>query len=70
MNTEAAECHKSKRQLLELLEQKDIEISEKNITMKSYLDKIVSGFFMSYCLLGSLGECVGLLLCYRVLFMS
>lgn len=44
LNTEASEFHKSKRQLLELLEQKDIEISEKNITMKSYLDKIVSSF--------------------------
>uniref|UniRef100_A0A165YAK9 Uncharacterized protein n=1 Tax=Daucus carota subsp. sativus TaxID=79200 RepID=A0A165YAK9_DAUCS len=42
LNTEASEFHKSKRQLLELLEQKDIEISEKNVTMKSYLDKIVN----------------------------
>lgn len=38
---EASEFHKSKRQLLELLEQKDIEISEKNVTIKTYLDKIV-----------------------------
>lgn len=45
LHTEASEFHKSKRQLLELLEQKDIEISEKNITIKSYLDKIVSSFF-------------------------
>ncbi|KAK1387944.1 Nuclear-pore anchor [Heracleum sosnowskyi] len=42
LNTEASEFHKSKRQLLELLEHKDIEISEKNITIKSYLDKIVN----------------------------
>ncbi|KAL8134769.1 nuclear-pore anchor isoform X1 [Apium graveolens] len=42
LNTESSEFHKSKRQLLELLEQKNIEISEKNVTMKSYLDKIVN----------------------------
>lgn len=36
------ELHKSKRQLIELNEQKDLELSEKNATMKSYLDKIVS----------------------------
>jgi hypothetical protein len=40
--------HKSKRQLIELVEQKDLEISEKNATMKSYLDKIVSS--IHYCL--------------------
>ena len=34
--------HKSKRQLIELVEQKDLEIGEKNATIKSYLDKIVS----------------------------
>lgn len=38
---EVAEHQKSKRQLLELVEQKDIEIAEKNATIKSYLDKIV-----------------------------
>lgn len=37
-----SELHKSKRQLIELVEQKDLEISEKNATFKSYLDKIVS----------------------------
>lgn len=42
LSMEASEFHKSKRQLLELLEQKDIEISEKNVTNKSYLDKIVN----------------------------
>jgi hypothetical protein len=43
-----SELHKSKRQLIELVEQKDLEISEKNATMKSYLDKIVSS--IHYCL--------------------
>lgn len=42
MTTEVSELHKSKRQLIELVEQKDLEISEKNATFKSYLDKIVS----------------------------
>ncbi|CAK9179681.1 unnamed protein product [Ilex paraguariensis] len=42
LSTEASELHKSKRQLIELLEQKDLEISEKNATIKSYLDKIVN----------------------------
>ncbi|XP_042520099.1 nuclear-pore anchor [Macadamia integrifolia] len=42
LSTEVSELHKSKRQLLELLEQKDIEIGEKNATIKSYLDKIVN----------------------------
>ncbi|KAL1566884.1 nuclear-pore anchor-like isoform X1 [Salvia divinorum] len=38
---EASELHRSKRQLLELVEQRDLEINEKNATIKSYLDKIV-----------------------------
>ncbi|GKV46204.1 hypothetical protein SLEP1_g53206 [Rubroshorea leprosula] len=42
LKTEASELHKSKRQLLEMVEQKDSEISEKNATIKSYLDKIVN----------------------------
>ncbi|XP_019443676.1 PREDICTED: nuclear-pore anchor-like isoform X1 [Lupinus angustifolius] len=41
LRTEVGELHKSKRQLIELNEQKDLEISEKNATIKSYLDKIV-----------------------------
>ncbi|VVA95843.1 unnamed protein product [Arabis nemorensis] len=41
LTVEMSELHKSKRQLMELLEQKDAEISEKNSTIKSYLDKIV-----------------------------
>lgn len=39
---ELKELQKSKRQSLELLEQKDAEIQEKNSTIQSYLDKIVS----------------------------
>lgn len=42
---EVSELHKSKRQLLELVEQKDVEIGEKNVTIQSYLDKIVSFSF-------------------------
>ncbi|XP_022892309.1 nuclear-pore anchor [Olea europaea var. sylvestris] len=42
LTTEATELHKSKRQLMEILEAKDLEISEKNATIKSYLDKIVN----------------------------
>lgn len=42
LSTEASELRKSKRQLMELLEQKELEISEKNSTIKSYLDKIVN----------------------------
>ncbi|GER32385.1 nuclear pore anchor [Striga asiatica] len=38
----ASELHKSKRQLMELLEQKDLEVTKKNVTIKSYHDKIVS----------------------------
>ncbi|XP_030471618.2 nuclear-pore anchor isoform X1 [Syzygium oleosum] len=40
--TEVSELHKSKRQLMELVEHKGLELSEKNATIKSYLDKIVS----------------------------
>ncbi|KAF5728160.1 nuclear-pore anchor isoform X1 [Tripterygium wilfordii] len=42
LTREVSELHKSKRQLIELVEQKDLEISEKNATIKSYLDKIVN----------------------------
>lgn len=42
LTMEASELHKSKKQLMELLEQRDLEISEKSATVKSYLDKIVS----------------------------
>ncbi|CAL0326353.1 unnamed protein product [Lupinus luteus] len=41
LRTDVGELRKSKRQLIELNEQKDLEISEKNATIKSYLDKIV-----------------------------
>lgn len=40
--TEISEMRKSKRQLIELVECKDLELSEKNANIKSYLDKIVS----------------------------
>ncbi|CAA7392158.1 unnamed protein product [Spirodela intermedia] len=40
LTVEVSELHKSKRQLLELVEQKDVEIGEKNVTIQSYLDKI------------------------------
>lgn len=42
LKTEVSELHKSKRQLMEIVEQKDEDISEKNVTIKSYRDKIVS----------------------------
>ncbi|XP_058765281.1 nuclear-pore anchor-like isoform X3 [Vicia villosa] len=41
LRMEVSELHKSKRQLIELNEQKDLELSEKNTTIRSYLDKIV-----------------------------
>ena len=43
-----SELHKSKRQLIELNEQKDLLLSEKNAAITSYLDKIVSYYFC-YC---------------------
>ncbi|XP_048326058.2 nuclear-pore anchor isoform X2 [Ziziphus jujuba] len=42
LTTDVSELHKSKRQLLELVQQKDSEISEKNDSIKAYLDKIVN----------------------------
>ena len=42
ISTEVSELHKSKRQLMGLVEEKDLQISEKNATIKTYLDKIVS----------------------------
>ncbi|KAJ6726782.1 NUCLEOPROTEIN TPR [Salix purpurea] len=42
LTMEVSEMHKSKRQLIELVEQKDLEISEKNATFHGYLDKIVN----------------------------
>jgi len=38
LRTEVGKLHKSKRQLNE---QKDLELGEKNVTIRSYLDKIV-----------------------------
>ncbi|CAN1749843.1 Nuclear-pore anchor [Linum perenne] len=40
--TEVSELRKTKRQLMELVEQKDTEISDKKVTINSYLDKIVN----------------------------
>ncbi|XP_047326588.1 nuclear-pore anchor-like [Impatiens glandulifera] len=42
LSTEVTELHKSKSQLMELIEHKDTEISEKNATIKSYHEKIVN----------------------------
>ncbi|KAK3218786.1 hypothetical protein Dsin_012756 [Dipteronia sinensis] len=42
ISTEVSELHKSKRQLMGLVEEKDWQISEKNATIKTYLDKIVN----------------------------
>ncbi|KAJ9554209.1 hypothetical protein OSB04_018254 [Centaurea solstitialis] len=42
LSLEAAELHKSKIQLLQLIEHKDLEINEKNASIKGYLDKIVA----------------------------
>lgn len=42
LTVELTEMQKSKRQSLDLLEQKDAEIREKNTTIQNYLDKIVS----------------------------
>ncbi|CAN6689128.1 unnamed protein product [Malus baccata var. baccata] len=41
IKAEVSELHKSKRQLIELVGQKDLDISEKNATIKSYIDRIV-----------------------------
>ncbi|MED6155906.1 hypothetical protein PIB30_009681, partial [Stylosanthes scabra] len=41
LRTDVSELHKSKRMLIELNDQKDLELSEKNATIKSSLDKIV-----------------------------
>ncbi|XVE99034.1 hypothetical protein REPUB_Repub03eG0161700 [Reevesia pubescens] len=42
LTIEVSELHKSKRQLLEMIEQKDLDIADKNAAIKSYLDKIVN----------------------------
>ncbi|KAK1257262.1 Nuclear-pore anchor [Acorus gramineus] len=41
LSVEVSELHKSKRQLLELVELKDAEIGDKNGLIKDYVDKIV-----------------------------
>ncbi|KAJ0545406.1 hypothetical protein HanIR_Chr08g0349531 [Helianthus annuus] len=42
LSLETSEVQKSKSQLLQLIEHKDLEINEKNSSIKGYLDKIVS----------------------------
>ncbi|KAL8224372.1 hypothetical protein R6Q57_019847 [Mikania cordata] len=42
LSLEASELRKLKSQLLQLIEHKDLEISEKNSSIKGYLDKIVA----------------------------
>ncbi|KAF9619703.1 hypothetical protein IFM89_008380 [Coptis chinensis] len=42
LSTEVTELHKSKRRFFRTVERKDSEISEKNATIKTYLDKIVN----------------------------
>ncbi|KAK9182042.1 hypothetical protein WN944_025183 [Citrus x changshan-huyou] len=42
LTMEVAELHKSRRQLMELVEQKDLQHSEKGATIKAYLDKIIN----------------------------
>ncbi|KAM0019898.1 putative nucleoprotein TPR/MLP1 [Helianthus debilis subsp. tardiflorus] len=42
LSLEVSELQKSKSQLLQLIEHKDLEISEKNSSIKGYLDKIVA----------------------------
>ena len=62
LKTEMGELHKSKRQLIELVEQKDLELSEKNANIKSYLDKIVSccKFIIWHCMIQLMSWLVGL----------
>ncbi|OMO77802.1 Tetratricopeptide, MLP1/MLP2-like protein [Corchorus olitorius] len=42
LTTEVSELRKSKRQLLDMIEQKDLEIADKNAAIKTYLDKIIN----------------------------
>lgn len=42
LKIEISELHKSKCQSLELIEQRDVEIKEKDGIIQSYYDKIVS----------------------------
>ncbi|OMO68924.1 Tetratricopeptide, MLP1/MLP2-like protein, partial [Corchorus capsularis] len=42
LKTEVSELRKSKRQLLDMIEQKDLEIADKNAAIKTYLDKIIN----------------------------
>ncbi|XP_031477595.1 nuclear-pore anchor isoform X2 [Nymphaea colorata] len=42
LSLQVSEMHKSKRQLLEMIDQKDIEINDRAALAKSYLDKIIN----------------------------
>lgn len=47
MTVEISELHKSKRQLLELIEQRCVEIKEKDAIVTSYHGKIVSSLLIA-----------------------
>lgn len=47
LKEENLEMHNSKTHLLEMMDQKHAEISEKNATIRSYLDKIVSSRYLN-----------------------
>lgn len=51
LTAEVSNLHQSKRQLMELVERKDLMLSENSASIKTYLDKIVRLFFcLSFCL--------------------
>jgi hypothetical protein len=72
LKTEVSELHKSKRQLIGVNQLKDLGISEKNPTIRNYLDKIVSfsafwgsswfGFFCEFHCMMFVFCCVSMLL--------
>lgn len=49
LTAEVSELHKSNRQLLELIEHKDLQLSERNSSIKAYLDKIVRFSAFIHC---------------------
>lgn len=49
LTEEVSELRESNRQLLDLVEQKDLEISEKNVTVNN-LNRIVCCYSLSKCL--------------------
>lgn len=48
LSAEVKEMHNSKRQLMQVVEHKELELREKNATIKSYLDKIVSDLVLVF----------------------